>query len=382
MTHPILILGAGQAGYSLAREVRYLDPNVPITILTRDDGANYYKPDLSKAFAAGKDAAALVRSDAAAMAAEFKATVRPHTEVTRIDVAGHRVFIGDEAVPYSKLVLAVGASPIRLPIEGNAAGAMLSVNDRQDYARLRDRLTPGCAVLILGAGLIGCEFANDLGAAGYAVTVVDIASWPLARFVPEASGRALQAALGNIGVTWRLGNSVSRLESLPNGRTSAVLAGGERIETDVVLSAVGLRPNIALAQAAGIQCGAGIGVDSFLRTSAEDVYALGDCIELGGRPMPFVLPISHGVRALAPTLTGMPTAAHFPAMPTPVKTPVCPIVVCPPAGTQGEWIVTGVSPDLEAVFVDGDGKPSGFALCGKATVRRGALAAQLPVLVM
>lgn len=374
----LVILGSGHAGYSLAREWRKLDPSSPVTIITRDDGASYYKPDLSKAFGAGKDAAGLVKADAAAMAGELKADIRTGAEVSRIDTAAKCVFVGEERIPYTKLVLAVGAEPIRLPLAGDAAGRVLRVNDRQDYALLRERLTPGCRVLILGAGLIGCEFANDLAAAGFRVTVADIAAWPLSRFVPEPLGRALQGALSGLGVQWRLGASAVAANATAQGAIVVSFADGSAVEAEVVLSAVGLRPNTALAQAAGIRSGVGIIVDANLRTSAEDVFALGDCIEIGGRPMPFILPIGHAARALAPTLAGTPTRVNFPAMPTPVKTPVCPAVVCLPPPAEGRWVVTGEAPDLEAVFVNAAGTALGFALTGKATARRGALAAQMP----
>jgi rubredoxin-NAD+ reductase len=115
-----------------------------------------------------------------------------------------------------------------------------------------------------------------------------------------------------------------------------------------------------------------------LKTSADDVYALGDCIEIGGRLLPFILPIAHAARALAPTLAGTPTPVHFPAMPVQVKTPVCPVIVCPPPPGEGSWSVSGVAPDLEAVFNDTAGRPQGFALTGAATARRGALTAMMP----
>lgn len=376
----LVIIGSGHAGYSLAREWRKLDAATPLVILTNEDGASYYKPDLSKAFAAGKDAAGLVKADAAAMARELSADIRTGVEVTRIDAAGKAVYVGDEAIPYAQLVLAVGAEPIRLPLAGDAASRVLSVNDRQDYALLRDRLSPGCRVLILGAGLIGCEFANDLSAAGFKVTIADIAAWPLARFVPEPLGRALQGALAGIGANWKLGAAATAVNSTGQGMRVA-FADASVLEADVVISAVGLRPNVALAQAAGIRCNAGIVLDGHLQTSAPGVYALGDCTEIAGRPMPFILPIGHAARALAPTLAGTPTRANFPAMPTPVKTPACPAVVCPPPAVEGKWTVTGDAPDLEAVFADAGGTPLGFALTGKATARRGALAALLPPVV-
>jgi rubredoxin---NAD+ reductase len=373
----LVIIGTGHAGYTLAREWRKLDPDSPLTLVTRDDGASYYKPDLSRAFAAGKDADGLVKAAAAQMAEQLNAGIRTQTEVTRIIPAEHRIELGAETLTYTKLVLAVGAQPIHPPFAGNATERILSVNNRQDYARFRAALKPGARVLIVGAGLIGCEFANDLAAAGHAVHVVDIAGWPLPRLLPEACGHAVLQGLSGLGVAWHLRSGMKSLAQ-DGAAVRATLNDGSTVTADVVLSAVGLRPDLSLAQNAGLACGQGIVVDECLKTSTDDVYALGDCIQISGRPLPFILPIAHGARALAPTLAGTPTPVKFPAMPVTVKTPACPVIVCPAAASDGRWEITGAAPDLEAVFVDADGTPAGFALTGAAVARRGALTARMP----
>jgi rubredoxin-NAD+ reductase len=377
----LVIVGTGHAGYTLAREFRKLDPATPLTLVTRDDGASYYKPDLSKAFATGKDAEGLVKASATQMEAELRARVLAHTEVAALEPAAHRIQLGEQTLDYGRLVLASGAAPIRLPIGGDAADRIHSVNNRLDYARFRDGLAPGQHVLIVGAGLIGCEWANDMGANGFRVSVVDIASWPLPRLLPEACGRALRGALAALGVQWYLKNSVKSLDANGAG-LRATLADGTQLEVDRVLSAVGLRADLSLASAAGLACKQGIVVDSMLKTSADDIYALGDCIEIGGRLLPFILPISHAARALGATLAGNPTAVKFPAMPVQVKTPACPVIVCPPPTLDGSWALSGETPNLEAVFIDAAGKPSGFALTGSATARRGALAATMPAVTI
>jgi rubredoxin-NAD+ reductase len=143
-------------------------------------------------------------------------------------------------------------------------------------------------------------------------------------------------------------------------------ACGATVETDIVLSAIGLRPRTALAISAGLTTGRGIAVDRFLRTSAAHIYALGDCAEVEGLVLPFVTPIMHAARALALTLSGTPSALTYPAMPITVKTSACPTVVAPrPAGTQGEWQVTESSDGVRALYLDNVGKLLGFALNGK-----------------
>ncbi|MCK5769876.1 FAD-dependent oxidoreductase [Algiphilus sp.] len=371
---PIVIVGSGHAGYTLAREFRKLDTETPLHIVTRDDGCAYYKPNLSKALAMEKTPDALVQQPSEAAAAAVDATIHVHSTVDAIDPQARTVRFGNETLRYGKLVLATGAQPIRLSALGPDA---VSVNSLDDYRLFRDRLTPGCRVLIAGAGLIGCEFANDLAAAGHAVTVVDVAGWPLPRLLPEAQGRALQSGLEAIGVRFALGHGIAMVEG-----KRARLDDGTEHEFDVLLSAIGLSPDTQLAEAAGLACGRGIRVDAQFRTSAPDVYALGDCVDVPAdgkpQPMPYVLPIAHAARALARTLSGAPTDATLPPMPVIVKTPACPTLVCPPLDGEGEWRVSGEAPDLEAVFVRGDGTETGFALTGAATKQRAAFAGRMP----
>lgn len=378
MEAPITIIGSGHAGITLARELRRLSPEQAIRVLTLEDGHYSYKPDLSKAFAAGKDATGLIKNTAEQLMDQLKIELKPHTRVTCIEPAAHRVWVGDAAYDYSKLVLALGATPIRLPLTGAAADAVLTVNDREDYARFRQAL-PACAtVLIIGAGLIGCEFANDLSAHGHTVHVADLAGWPLPRLLPQVQGEALKSALSGLGVQWHLNTSITALER-EGGAIRARFADGSQALVQVVLSAVGLKANTQLAAEAGLTVKTGIVVDDQLQTSAPDVYALGDCVEINGRLLPYILPIANSIKALGATLTGTPTKAKFPAMPVIVKTPICPTLVNPPPAVPGTWEVTGTAPDLEALFKGADGQPLGFALTGAAVAKRAQYVPLMPV---
>ncbi len=380
---PIVILGSGLAGYTVAREFRKLDAATPLVIVTRDDGAVYSKPMLSNALAGGRSAAALPTADAATAAGQLNATVLARREVASVD-AGARalVFADGERLEYAKLVLALGADPIRVPLAGDAADAVMQVNDLQDYARFRDAIEGAAHVTILGAGLIGCEFANDLLASGRQVDAIDLAPWPLGRLVPERVGRAFADKLGAAGVRLRLGTSATSVERRDGG-LRVKLADGSVIDTDVVLSAIGLRPRTQLAQAAGLKVNRGIVVDRQLRTSAPEVYALGDCAEVDGQVLPFVMPLMNAARALAKTLAGEPTDVRYPAMPVVVKTPAAPLTVSPPAaGAEGTWrFAEGADGSLEATFVDAQENLLGFALLGGAPAVRQALTKRLPAVL-
>ncbi|NTV11676.1 MAG: FAD-dependent oxidoreductase, partial [Zoogloea sp.] len=361
MPAPILILGSGLAGYNLAREFRKLDKTTPLVIVSRDDAGFYSKPMLSNALAGNKTAASLVMKSADKMAEELNARILPRTAATDIDAAAGSVTLDNgETIAYRDLVLALGADPVRLPLAGDGAADVLSVNDLDDFARFAARLEGACRVAILGGGLIGCEFANDLLARGIAPTIVDLGAWPLSRLLPEEGGRWLRESLEAAGVCFRSGVSTTAVNR--SGKGYAVeLSDGSTLEADLVLSAVGLRPRTTLAAAAGLTVNRGIATNRLLATSAPNIHALGDCAEVEGLSLPFVMPIMQQAKSLAATLAGKPTQVCYPAMPVIVKTPAAPTVVCPPpVGAQGEWSI-GSEHDgdrtiaIEARFLDSDG---------------------------
>jgi len=375
---PILIVGSGLAGYNVARELRKLDKEIPLALITADGGEFYSKPMLSNALTTGKSAAALAMNSAEQMAGQVNAQIRTHCQVTALEPAQHRVKIADETIPYSRLVLALGAEQVRLPLAGNAAADIITVNDLDDYANFRGRIADKKRVVIIGGGLIGCEFANDLAQSGYQVDMIDIADQALPRLLPPAGGALMQVRLSALGVTWHLGASVQSVEKSGDG-ARLTLTTGTVIESDVVLSAVGLRPRVELARAAGIEVNRGIIINRMLETSAPDVYALGDCVEIDGLILPYVMPIMHSARALAATLAGKPTPVNYPGMPVLVKTPCCPTVVSPPRDSSaGQWQVEADSEGVKALFLDASGKLLGFALNGTATAERAKLTPQLP----
>ncbi|MFZ4542384.1 MAG: FAD-dependent oxidoreductase, partial [Rickettsiales bacterium] len=135
--HPIVIIGSGLAGYNTAKELRKLDAAVPLVIIASDSSPFYSKPMLSNAIASTKTPAAIALNTPEQMAEQLKGAVRAHTRVDAIDTAAHTLKIGNETLHYSKLVLALGADQIRLPINGSGASDIQTVNDLDDYARFR-----------------------------------------------------------------------------------------------------------------------------------------------------------------------------------------------------------------------------------------------------
>jgi len=375
---PVVIIGSGLAGYTVAREFRKLDAETPVMMLSQDHGGFYSKPMLSNALVQKKSADALLMKDAAQMAADIKIEIRSAAKVSTIDPVHKQLTVNGQAMSYSKLVLALGADPIRLPLQGDGADSVLSVNDLDDYRRFRAAIEGKQVIAILGAGLIGCEFANDLSRAGYKVEVIDLAPQVLGRLLPPESAVFMQRKLEEEGIKFHLGTTTQTVDHA-GARFSLALANGEKLEADVVLSAVGLKPRIELAAAAGITVKRGIVVNNLLQTNFEDIYALGDCAEVEGQVLPFVMPIMQAARALAPTLAGSPTQVHYPAMPVAVKTPACTTVVCPPAmGALGAWRIDASMDGIKATFHHTAGQLLGFALVGAAVSEKTALTQQLP----
>ncbi len=336
----IVIVGSGLAAWSTVRELRKLEALSsmalqPITVICADSGDFYAKPTLSNALAQKRTPAQLVTTPAAKMAEAQHVTLMANTSAHKIDAAAQVVHTDKGDFSYDRLVLALGASPIRVPVDGDAVDEILSVNSITDFATFHAKLDGSPKhVAIMGAGLIGCEFANDLVLGGHTVSVIDPAPRALAALIDESTSLELQNKLTPLGVTWHFGTTVQAARAHEN-QIRVTLANGETLQADLILSAIGLRPNVQLAKDAGLTTDRGIVVNELLQTSNEHIFALGDCAQYGFvngkiQVLPYVMPVMHASRALASTLSGKPQPVRFPGMPVRVKTPAHPITVASP----------------------------------------------------
>ncbi|TRX54989.1 rubredoxin--NAD(+) reductase [Thalassomonas sp. M1454] len=376
----IVIIGTGLAGYNLAKEIRKHDTTTPIKMFTNDDGAFYSKPQLSTGFAKNKSAAELVSQTAEQMAEQLHAEIHIFSPITAIDSAAKTITCSNNGIhSYGKLILATGASCIEAPLDGNGLNHVYTVNDLLDYARFRTIAKHKKKVLIIGAGLIGCEYANDLIQTGYDIEVVDPMPTVLANLLPEQASKSVESALALAGAKFHFGTVVERIDTKGSG-VVATLKNGEQIEADIVLSAIGVRPNLTLATAAGVQTDRGIMTNRQLETSVADIYSIGDCAQVDGHVLFYILPLMAQLKALAKTLTGTPTTVSYGAMPVMIKTTLFPVVVNPPArGAQGQWhYETQTAEGVKAVFKDASGQTLGFALTGSQTGARSELEKQCP----
>lgn len=402
----LAIIGSGLSALNLIKELRKAGDQRHITVLTVEAGHFYSKPMLSNALSKSKTPESLPVQTAQTFAEQFKIELLAHSEVLSLDLAqqslcyraaGEHKEGASQTLEWATLVLAMGAVPVALSSVGvDVQAPVFTVNQLSEYEHFYQQLTAMTAqrgaanvrVGIIGSGLIGCEFANDLANQGYPVTVVDVADRPMARMLPAELSTALAERLAALGVQWLWSQSVSRIRAIDaeanveNEASGVVVetAQGASLEVDLVLSAIGLQPNVALAQAAGLTCGPGVHVDQMLQTSHSAVYALGDCAIVAGISLQYVLPLMTCARSLAKTLMGQVTPVGYPAMPVVVKTPACPTVVAipPTVPSDAQWRVHGEGIDLTATLVGSDQQVLGFALMGDAIKQKNILAKELP----
>lgn len=379
----VVILGGGMAGWAAAEALRERDPDCPIVLVTHCGADVYPKPQLSSAAARGKTPQALITRSGTEQATRQRISLVAHTRVLDIDRQRRRLITPRGGLPYGRLVLALGGHQPRPALAGNAAGSVLQVNDLADYRRLRtriDALAPA-RVVILGAGLIGCEFADDLSAAGHDVTLIDQAARPLARLLPPPLAERLANALRRRRVALHTGSTLGELryinsgsENSENETLQATLGSGEEITADVVISALGLEPSTRLARQAGLSIGSGIRVDDQLRTSDPAIFALGDCAQHRGQLTPFVQPLRAQAKVIGSVLAGH--EAHYTGHTSAIviKTPCLPLAVYPPL-VRGEWIPQGEDNNIYAHYSGAD--LTGFILAGIATSDVHSFEAQL-----
>ena len=264
-----VIVGAGQAGYQVAAQLRQKGYNDPIILLGDEAHVPYQQPPLSKAYLKG----ALEGDRLPFRPADFYANkdidLRLSEAVTAIDPAAKTVQTArGTRLTYDNLVIATGGTPRRIPMPDRLVERTHTLKTRDDADALAAALTAAETIAIVGAGFIGLEVAATAAQAGKTVTVYEMQDRILARVASPAVSTALEARHRAAGVDLRLNEAVD-LDSL---------------EADVVLLGIGGVPVQDLAEAAGLTCDGGIVVDGLMRTSAADIFAAGDCAK---SPTPF-----------------------------------------------------------------------------------------------
>lgn len=370
----ICIIGTGFAGYTTAKELRAINDSAKITIISQDDGCYYSKPQLSSALTNKKTADNLASFSAKEMEKQLNASILTFSRVVNIEPTSKEFFVESIAdddnliekkkIKYDKLVFACGANVNKPKIEGSTPNNTFSINNLINYREFRKALANKKHVTILGSGLIGCEFANDLLNTEMQVSIVSLDGYPLQALLPEEAGKALERTFSSHGVKWFWQTTIKKILEDEQG-LEVFLTNGKSFKTNLLISAVGLKPNIELAMDTHLKTNHGIVVDQNLQASIDDIYAIGDCAEICGNSFQFILPIRHAAKTLAMNLNGQDKKLSLPGLAINVKTPICPIVVAPPPkNANGHWEIKSVANHVKATFIDAKNKVLGFALTG------------------
>lgn len=327
----IVIVGGGFAALQTIKMVRKIDQDIAITMITADAGVEYSKPNLSHVFSQAQAPEDLTQHNAQQLAEQYNVVIKTKALVSEIDTEQQCVYVDGQSIHYSKLVLATGATPFIPPAEGLKRNATITLNSLEEFEKHKAQVDDAQRVTVIGGGLIGVELAFDLQTAGKNVTIIEPASYLLNSLVPPFVSLELERELTKTGVTVETDSAVCRATYLPDG-VRLQTTSSRLIRTDIVIAAAGLRPNTLLATQAGINVNKGIVVDETMRTSAENVYAIGDCAEIEGRVMAYLQPAILSANVLAKQLTtgeGDPLLREaklsLPHIITKVKTPSYPI---------------------------------------------------------
>lgn len=305
----LVVVGGGIAAWTLVEQVRALDPHRAITMVAACSADRYDKPRLSVACKQGVAVAQLVRERGADAAARLNVTLMAHTHAFDADASTRRLRTTRGTVAYEELVLAHGSTP--RDCKGLPKELTWRINDLSAYAGLRATLgSEPRHVLIVGAGLVGCELANDLALAGHRVSLLDVCERPLSIAGPEQSA-ALLKAWETLPIRFLGGVQVQSAQRSASGVVTLTLQDGNELTGDALVSAVGLQTPSALAQSLGLQWSDGIALDpQTLLTNVPHVHALGDCVSLNGRAQRYIEPIHRQARVLAARLCGAAVPAY------------------------------------------------------------------------
>jgi len=311
----VLIVGGGVAGWSVASALRERSDAISIGLVSDCDADRYDKPEISVAFANGTETQALVKQTGLDASRSLGVKLFPRTIAVSLNTSRNQLRTTRGVFSYRSLVLAHGAEPI-LPT-GLPANECWRINHLDHYRRFRQALgLDPQRVLIVGAGLVGCELANDLALAGHSPVLVDIADQPLKRLCPnEEVLKPLLQAWESLPINFIGGVRVEHVASVDGQKGVGLkevrlkevrLSNGESLQINHILVCAGLKVPNRIARSAGLAWENGLRVDEkTLRTSASNVYALGDCAVVSGHINRFIEPISRQAHAIAGEITGI-----------------------------------------------------------------------------
>ncbi len=308
MSEPLVIVGNGMAAARLVDELAKTALGRYAVAVIGDEPRLAYNRVLLSSVLAGETGSHEIELRPADWWRHRGVTVRYGYRVTEIDTGRRELKIeGEESMEYSKLVLAVGSTPLRLNVPGADLAGVHTFRDTRDVDLLLTLAAAKKRVVVVGGGLLGLEAAYGLAKAGAPVTLLHLMDRLMERQLDGPAADLLKTLVERKGIRILLNASTARIHG--ESHVEAVeLADGSRIEADAVIFAAGIRPNVALAKDAGIASNRGIVVNDVMQTASPDIYALGECAEHRGTCYGLVEPAYEQARVLARHLAGQPAA--------------------------------------------------------------------------
>jgi len=322
MKQKLVVIGAGMAS---GRVLEHLTETAPdafdITLFNAEPRGNYNRIMLSPVLSGEKTYEDIVTHDGD-WYAQRGIACRFGEHVVKID-REMKVVEGENGhVPYDKLLIATGSAPFIIPVPGKDLPGVITYRDLDDTNAMIDAAAKGGNAVVIGGGLLGLEAAAGLAERGMTVTVVHLMGHLMERQLDEAAGYLLRKDLERRGITVRTQASTKAI--LGEGRAEAVLLeSGETLPADLVVMAVGIRPETRLATDAGLDVARGIEVNAQMQSSDPDVLAVGECVEFDGHLFGLVAPLYDQAKVVANTLLGQPDAFVVKELATKLKVTGC-----------------------------------------------------------
>ena len=336
----VLIIGAGKAGWEVAKAIRAQSDDLSISIVTGCNGELYEKPQLSNALLKKIQMDRMVLQTGEHAAKQLGVKLFASTHAVHISHHNQQLRTTKGVFKYKYLVIAHGAKPIRHPLL--SAQDCWHVNHLSTYRELRKTLDgKKSQIAIIGAGLIGCELANDLALAGHQIALLDAAQRPLAHLIPEAASEALMKSWQALNIQFYGEQQIEQM-SHQDGKKVLSMQSGLSLKVDEIVLCMGLQPDSSLAKSAGIEWNQGISVDpQTLKTNVENIFALGDCISVDGKVSRYIEPILRQAQVIANQIAGDQSIVFTTnTLPIRIKTSSLPMRLEGVIERQGEWRIS------------------------------------------
>lgn len=365
----VVIIGAGMAGWAMAEDIRSRDANLPVTLITSCSGDRYNKPELSVSFSRITNRQSLVRDAAADEAQRLGVCLINHTYVVSVLANLHQVRTTRGTFHYKHLVIAQGS---RTVLPNNLPEHLCwRVNLLDDWSAMLPRLQGAPKrIAIVGAGMVGCELAEDLCNMGHSIFLLSRNNQPLASLLPQAAGKRLMVAQRNLGITFMNSKNIQGVLPDSDGSKTVIFSSGDSLQVDEIIATTGVATDKRLADHAQLEFDDGIVIDpTTLQTTQQDIYAVGDCVSFNGKSHRYIGLIEQQTSVVAGFLVNDPSGDVYKNEQPPVvlKTRSCPVQINGIPDNSGEWTVVEDTQSRLLMTQMQQGKISASINVGKAS---------------